>query len=64
MTYPNEYYNVRMTKSEIISNILTDKSGEIKFVPTNTQKRKRVLIINAEQAQTLYMYLIKKYIIG
>jgi hypothetical protein len=64
MTYPNEYCNVRLTKSEIISNILTNKSGEIKLVPTLTHKRKRVLIINAEQAQTLYMYLIKKYIIG
>lgn len=64
MTYPNEHQNVRLTKSEIINNILTNKSGEIKLVPTNTQKRKRVLIINTEQAQILYMYLIKKYIIG
>lgn len=64
MTYPNKHQNVRLNKSEIISNLLTNKSGEIKLVPTNTQKRKRVLIINTEQAQFLYMYLIKKYIIG
>ena len=63
MTYPNEQQNVRLTKSEIISNILTNKSGDIELVPTDIYRRK-VLKINTEQAQFLYMYLIKKYIIG
>lgn len=63
MTYPNEQQNVRLNKSEIISNILTNKSGDIELVPTDIYRRK-VLKINTEQAQTLYMYLIKKYIVG
>jgi hypothetical protein len=58
MTYPNEYYNVRMTKRELVSNVFYNQKNKIKLVPNLPNKK--IYRITDDQAQILFMTLMSR----